>query len=64
MIGNSLRSDIAPILELGGWGIHTPYHVTWAHETEAEVDAAHPRLRLAAAAAELPELLEQIEVNA
>lgn len=64
MIGNSLRSDIAPILELGGWGIHTPYHVTWAHEAEAEVDAAHPRLRLAAAAAELPELLEQIEVNA
>ena len=64
MIGNSLRSDIAPILELGGWGIHTPYHVTWAHETEAEVDAANPRLRLAAAAAELPELLEQIEVNA
>lgn len=44
MVGNSLRSDIAPVLELGGWGVHVPYHVTWAHETEADVDAAHPRL--------------------
>ena len=35
MIGNSLRSDIIPPLELGSWGIHVPYHTTWAHE---EVD--------------------------
>ena len=35
MIGNSLRSDIVPVLELGGWGVHMPYHVTWAHEAEA-----------------------------
>ncbi len=39
MIGNSLRSDIVPVLELGGWGIHAPYHTTWAHEA-AHVDAA------------------------
>ena len=32
MVGNSLRSDIEPVLRLGGWGIHLPYHVTWAHE--------------------------------
>ncbi len=37
MIGNSLRSDIAPVLELGGWGVHMPYHVTWTHEAEAVV---------------------------
>lgn len=35
MIGNSLKSDIIPPLELGAWGIHVPYHTTWAHE---EVD--------------------------
>ena len=43
MIGNSVRSDIAPVLELGGAGIHVPYHVTWELEL-AEVDESHPRL--------------------
>lgn len=32
MIGNSLKSDIIPPLELGAWGIYVPYHTTWAHE--------------------------------
>jgi len=32
MIGNSLKSDIIPVLNLGGHAIHIPYHVTWAHE--------------------------------
>ena len=45
MIGNSLRSDIVPVLELGGCGVHMPYHVTWAHEAEAAPPAATERLR-------------------
>src|ERR1700761_5201819 len=32
MIGNSLRSDVLPVLELGGNAIHIPFHITWAHE--------------------------------
>ena len=32
MIGNSIKSDILPVLTLGGHGIHIPYHVTWEHE--------------------------------
>ncbi len=32
MVGNSVKSDILPILELGGHGAHVPYHVTWSHE--------------------------------
>ncbi len=32
MVGNSLRSDVLPIVELGGHGVHVPYHVTWDHE--------------------------------
>jgi putative hydrolase of the HAD superfamily len=36
MVGNSLRSDIAPVVQLGGWGIYMPYHVTWAHETDTD----------------------------
>ncbi|MFT7251564.1 MAG: putative hydrolase of the HAD superfamily [Flavobacterium sp.] len=32
MIGNSLKSDVLPILNLGGCGIHIPYHTTWEYE--------------------------------
>jgi len=32
MIGNSLKSDVLPILNLGGFGIHIPYHTTWEYE--------------------------------
>lgn len=33
MVGNSLRSDVLPVLEAGGAAVHIPYAVTWAHET-------------------------------
>ena len=36
MVGNSVRSDILPILELGGGGVHVPYHLTWGHELVPE----------------------------
>ena len=32
MVGNSVKSDILPIVELGGKAIHIPFHDTWAHE--------------------------------
>src|SRR4051812_1309545 len=32
MVGNSLKSDILPVLSLGGVGVHIPYHLTWALE--------------------------------
>jgi putative hydrolase of the HAD superfamily len=32
MIGNSLKSDILPVLNIGGHAIHIPYHTTWAYE--------------------------------
>lgn len=32
MVGNSVKSDILPVLELGGNAIHVPFHTTWAHE--------------------------------
>lgn len=44
MVGNSLRSDIEPVIGLGGWGIHMPYHVTWALELEHNVESGHPRV--------------------
>ena len=60
MIGNSLRSDIAPVLALGGWGVHMPYRVTWAHENEAEVDADSPRLRVVDAPQALPAAVAEL----
>lgn len=44
MIGNSLRSDIEPVIGLGGWGIHMPYQVTWEHEMHHAVENGHPRV--------------------
>ena len=32
MIGNSLKSDVLPVLGIGGYAIHIPFHTTWAHE--------------------------------
>lgn len=32
MLGNSLKSDILPVLALGGHAIHIPFHITWKHE--------------------------------
>jgi len=33
MIGNSLKSDVLPIINIGGKAIHVPFHTTWQHET-------------------------------
>lgn len=33
MMGNSLKSDVLPVLAIGGHAVHIPYHTTWAHET-------------------------------
>jgi putative hydrolase of the HAD superfamily len=32
MIGNSIKSDVLPVLSIGGFGYHIPYHTTWVHE--------------------------------
>ena len=42
MVGNSFRSDIEPVLKLGGWAAHIPFHTTWQHEVIEEYE--HPHL--------------------
>ncbi len=32
MIGNSLKSDVMPVINIGGHAVHVPFHTTWAHE--------------------------------
>lgn len=42
MIGNSPKSDIAPVIELGGNAFHIPFHTTWIHEqTNKEIKSKH-----------------------
>ena len=61
MVGNSLRSDIVPVLALGGWGVYMPYHSTWTHETDAVLPAdAQARMREVARPAELPAAVQEL----
>ncbi len=41
MLGNSLKSDVLPVLSIGGHGVHIPYHTTWTHE-QIEHNISHP----------------------
>jgi len=54
MVGNSLRSDIAPVIELGGFGIYMPYHVTWAHERDSDFSADTARVSWIEGAEQIP----------
>jgi len=42
MIGNSVKSDVMPVLELGGHAIHVPYHTTWAYE-KVDIKIKNPK---------------------
>ncbi len=44
MIGNSLKSDVLPVLGIGGSAIHIPYHITWEHE-HVDVHIDNPNFR-------------------
>ena len=56
MVGNSLRSDILPVLALGGHAIHVPYAITWAIE-HADNTADLPPILKAGSIAEVPEMI-------
>ncbi|MCD9031755.1 HAD family hydrolase [Luteimonas sp. Y-2-2-4F] len=65
MVGNSLRSDIAPVLRLGAWAVHVPYHLTWEHEREAEIDPAmRARMREVDGLHGLPAAIRDLDAQA
>ena len=64
MVGNSLRSDIEPVVRLGGWGVHMPYHVTWAHELENGLATDEPRVLKVEAAAEIAGAVARLAARA
>ncbi|MBR9855005.1 MAG: HAD family hydrolase [Algicola sp.] len=46
MIGNSLKSDVLPIINIGAKAVHVPFHTTWAHEMVAEDEIVNNHLKL------------------
>ncbi|WP_049623015.1 HAD family hydrolase [Frateuria defendens] len=64
MVGNSLRSDIEPVVRLGGWGVHMPYHVTWEHELENGLGEDEPHVVTVDAPAQIPAAVARLRVLA
>ncbi len=56
MVGNSLKSDILPVLNIGAHAFHIPFHTTWAHEM-VDDEINHPNFRSFTRASELLEVL-------
>jgi putative hydrolase of the HAD superfamily len=63
MVGNSLRSDVLPVLALGGTAVYVPHRLTWAHEAAAAPDPAVRGFFEIPDLAALPELLARLEDN-
>ena len=62
MIGNSLRSDVLPVLAIGGQAVHVPYAITWAHEHVAVPADQQGRFHELEHIGQLPSLVEQLEM--
>jgi putative hydrolase of the HAD superfamily len=45
MIGNSLKSDVLPVLNIGGHAVHIPYHTTWEYE-KIDFEINHPNFEV------------------
>lgn len=61
MVGNSLKSDILPICELGARAVHIPFHDTWAHEVVQENETNGVNYTELSSIKELPVFLERIK---
>jgi putative hydrolase of the HAD superfamily len=61
MVGNSLKSDIIPVLAVGGAAAYIPYHVTWAAERVETLPSAGGRFFQLAAMSELTEVVRTLE---
>lgn len=56
MVGNSVRSDVLPLLDLGANALHVPYEFLWAHEAVADAEA-DPRFRTLDSIRDVPDVL-------
>jgi putative hydrolase of the HAD superfamily len=61
MVGNSLRSDILPVLALGASAVYVPYHLTWMHEVSDPPPGDRPGFYEIEHLGLLPDLIEKLE---
>jgi putative hydrolase of the HAD superfamily len=61
MVGNALRSDVLPVVAIGGRAVHVPYEIDWAHEVVDEADLPPERWWRLPTLARLPDLLVELE---
>jgi putative hydrolase of the HAD superfamily len=59
MIGNSLKSDVIPMLNAGGHGVHVPFELTWEYEREAAPED-HPRFHVVKDLSQIAELINRL----
>ncbi|MEO3384759.1 HAD family hydrolase [Mesorhizobium sp. CAU 1741] len=59
MVGNSLKSDVAPAIEAGSWGVYVPHHLTWVLE-RIDPPTDHPRYRQIDHLGELQPLIKML----
>lgn len=64
MVGNSLKSDIFPVLAIGGTAVHLPYHLTWKHELTDTIPLENGRFFTLEGVRDLPPLLETLLARA
>jgi putative hydrolase of the HAD superfamily len=60
MVGNSLRSDVVPVVGLGGRAVHIPYVATWQHEEVPEEELPKEGWRRIESIAQLPAALKEV----
>lgn len=63
MIGNSLRSDIMPVVTVGGCAVYIPYHLTWEHEMLADAHAPGDRYIQLDHFGQLPDLIAGFDAD-
>ena len=64
MVGNSLHSDIVPVLQVGGFAVHVPYPLTWALDHHEGVIADDDRMRTVESAAQIPAAVHELALKA
>lgn len=57
MVGNSLKSDVLPLINIKAHAIHIPFHTTWAHEQVSDLETNGKAYKTINSLLELEELL-------